>query len=35
MTGDKFLIKHVCNIEANAKLLKSSLVRAEASKHAI
>ncbi|CAI6374281.1 unnamed protein product [Macrosiphum euphorbiae] len=35
MTVDRFLIKHLCNIEANAKLLKSSLIRNEASKQAI
>jgi len=34
MTVDRFLIKHICNIEANAKLLKSSLIRTEASKQA-
>jgi len=35
MTVDRFLIKHICNIEANAKLLKSSMIRNEASKQAI
>lgn len=35
MTVDKFLIKHICNIEANAKLLKSSMIINEASKQAI
>lgn len=28
MTADKFIIIHLNNIEANAKLLKSSLIRA-------
>jgi len=36
MTVDRFLIKHIiCNNEANAKLLKNSMIRNEASKQAI